>query len=87
MHNYIDERNRKNRRSKTKIFDKNKNENFCETAIIAIENVFAIVNEKIEINAMIEITIKNFYNTISMFAKISNDDEIIDFLIEIFDER
>ena len=86
LHNYIDERNRKNRRSEAKVFDENKDENFDETAIIAMKDVFAIVDEEVEVNAMIEMTIKDFRNTISIAEKYSFDnDEMIS--VKFFDER
>ena len=69
-----------------KVFDENKNEIFDEVAIIAMKDVFTIIDEKIEVDAMIKMTIKDFYNTISMLAKISSDDNIINFLIKVFDE-
>ena len=93
MHNHTAERNRRNRRSETKIIDKNKSEDFREVdmiilnnavvilnndvnnfekaAIIAIKNVFAIVNKEIKINSTIETTIKNFRNIISILIKVT----------------
>ena len=52
-----------------------------------MKDVFAIVDEEIKVDAMIEMTIRNFYNIILVLAKILNDNDIIDFLIEVFDER
>ena len=52
-----------------------------------MKDVLAVIDEKIEIDAMIKMTIKGFRNTISMFTKTSSDDDVIDFLIEVFDER
>ena len=79
MKNYINEKNRKNRRNEAKIFDENKSENFCETAIIAMKEIF------VEVDAIIEMKIKNFRNTISMFAKTFVD--VINFLIKIFKDN
>ena len=52
-----------------------------------MKDVFAVVNEKIEVNAIIKMMIRNFRNIISMLTKILSDDNVINFLIEIFDKR
>ena len=52
-----------------------------------MKEILAVVDEKIEVDTMIEMTIRNFYNTISMLAKVSSGGDVVDFLIKVFDER
>ena len=52
-----------------------------------MKDVLAIINEKIKVDAIIKMIIRDFRNTISMLAKVLSGDDVIDFLIEIFNER
>ena len=86
LHNYTGGKSRGNRRNEVKVFDENKDEDFCEKDIAAVEDIAVISNEKVEAD-LIKMTTIDFRNTTSVLAEASSDGDVIDFLIEIFDER